>query len=144
MEKSDNRTVGGKFENELSEVLAKRGFWAHVCQQSKAGQPADIIAVKGRIHTLIDAKVISDHDGFPFSRAEENQRLAMDRFIRRAKEMCYFALKLPDKSVWFLPYSFIKEMEYRGKKGISEANIRKELMSLESWLEATETWSEDI
>ena len=80
MQKTDNRTNGGRFEQELAEILFKHGFWAHVMQQNKAGQPADLIAVRGKFHTLIDGKVISDNNGFPFSRIEENQRSAMKMF----------------------------------------------------------------
>ena len=41
--KTDNRSVGGRFEQELARKLADAGFWVHVLQQNKAGQPADII-----------------------------------------------------------------------------------------------------
>ena len=51
--KTDNRSRGGRFEQEMAEKLAENGFWCHVMQQNKAGQPADLIAVKGRYHTLI-------------------------------------------------------------------------------------------
>ena len=83
MTKTDNRTIGGKFEQDLSHILAENGFWVHVMQQNKAGQPADLIAVKGRYHTLIDCKVISDENGFPFERVEENQKYAMYWWMRR-------------------------------------------------------------
>ena len=54
MPKNSNKTSGNKFEDDFSIILAKNGFWAHVMQQKKEGQPADIIAVKGKFHTLID------------------------------------------------------------------------------------------
>ena len=64
--KTDNRSSGTRFEQDFANLLAEHGFWAHVMQQNKAGQPADIIAVKGKFHTLIDCKEISDTDkGFP-------------------------------------------------------------------------------
>ena len=53
---TDNRTTGNRFEQELSDILAEHGFWVHVMQQNKAGQPADIVAMRGRFHTLIDCK----------------------------------------------------------------------------------------
>lgn len=142
--KTDNRSNGGRFEQELSHILAENGFWVHVMQQNKAGQPADIIAVKGKYHTLIDCKVISDHDGFPLSRAEENQRLAMKRFLERGGECCWFALKLPDNTVWMLNYTFLMRLEMHGRKSISENEIREKLASHDRWLEATELWSKDI
>ena len=101
--KTDNRSVGGRFEQEMSHILAEHGFWVHVLQQNKSGQPADIIAVKGKFHTLIDCKVISETPPvFRLNRAEENQRLAMDRFLARGKEMCWYAMKMPDGSIWIV------------------------------------------
>jgi len=145
MEKTDNRTVGGKFEQTLAEELFRHGFWAHVMQQNKAGQPADIIAAKGRFHTLIDCKVVSDDDGFPFSRVEENQRLAMKQFQRKCGELCYFAIRLPDMSVWFVSLGRIETLECRGKKRLTEDEIReKEAWSMEKWMDASDTWAEDV
>lgn len=143
--KTDNRSVGGRFEQELAQKLAEGGFWCHVLQQNKAGQPADIIAVKGKFHTLIDCKVISDNKGFSTTEARENQRLAMKKFHEIGKEMCYFALRLPDGSVYFLPYTVIHTVEHElRQRTISEQNIRKYLMTLDAWLTATDTWAEDV
>lgn len=140
----DNRTSGGRFEQEMAEALYAAGFWAHLMQQNKAGQPSDIIAVKGRFHTLIDAKEISDHRGFPFSRVEENQRLAMRMFQRRGGELCYFALKLPDKSVWMVSLERIETLKSRGKTSLTEEEIRTQTWSLEKWLESSDTWGKDM
>ena len=144
MQKTDNRTNGGRFEQELAEILFKHGFWAHVMQQNKSGQPSDIIAVKGKYHTLIDCKVISDHDGFPLSRVEENQRLAMKRFMERGGECGWFALKLPDDTVWMVSITTIGFMEKQGVKSIPEKLIRGKLWSVEEWLKAADEWSKDI
>ena len=134
-EKTDNRTVGGRFEEELAEILYKAGFWVHCMQQKKNGQPADIIACKGRFHTLIDAKVISDDKGFPFERIEENQKFAMRMFQRRTGELCYFAMKLPDGSIWFISMERIETLKGRGKKRLTEHDIRTQTWSLQKWLE---------
>ena len=144
MPKTDNRTIGGRFEQELAEKLAKAGFWCHVMQQNKAGQPADIIAVKGKYHTLIDCKVISNDKGFPFERIEENQRLAMKLFQRRGGELCYFALKLPDDSVWFVSMERMLTLAGRGHKRLTDAEIRGQTWSMESWIKAADEWGKDI
>ena len=144
MQKTDNRTVGGKFEQELAEILFQNGFWAHVMQQNKAGQPSDIVAAKGKFHTLIDAKVISDGDGFQFSRIEENQKLAMRMFQKRCGELCYFALKLPDESVWFVSLERLETLRNRGKKRLTEEEIRTQTWSLETWLKASDDWGKDF
>jgi len=144
MQKTDNRTNGGRFEQVLSGILAKNGFWSHVMQQNKSGQPADIIAVKGKYHTLIDCKVVSDNDGFPLSRIEENQWLAMKRFVERGGEYGWFAIRLPDESVWMMNYGMAFSMKVKGIKGLSEKEIRFNLRTLENWLKETDTWSKDI
>lgn len=140
--KKDNRTIGGRFEQEFAEILGKNGFWCHVMQQNKHGQPADVVAVKGRYHTLIDCKVISDDKGFPLKRIEENQRTAMTMFMRRGKEHCWFAMKLPDESIWMLSFSCLTRFQQDGKKYVSEDMIRQ-MRSVEAWLKDVEIWAED-
>jgi len=144
VEKTDNRTNGGKFEQELSHTLAENGFWVHVMQQNKAGQPADLIAVKGRYHTLIDCKVVSDGKGFSFDRVEENQRMAMRMFQRKCYELCYFAIRLPDGSVWMVSMERIETLRLRGKLRLTETEIRESTWKLESWLKSSDTWAEEV
>ena len=141
--KTDNKTTGGRFEHELSHILAENGFWVHVMQQNKAGQPADIIAVRGRFHTLIDCKVC-DNGFFAFERIEDNQRSAMKRFFNRAGELSYFALKLPDGSIRMVSLERCETLKNRGKNRISAEDMQKETWNLDSWLESSRTWSEDV
>lgn len=141
-QKADNRTSGGRFEQEFAELLALNGFWAHVMQQRKEGQPADIIAVRGRFHTLIDCKEC-ENDFFPFDRVEENQRLAMKLFFNRCGELSYFALKLSDGEIRMIPYTRIETLENRGKKRISKEDMATETWHIDSWLESSKTWAED-
>jgi len=143
MTKTDNRTVGGRFEQELSHILAEHGFWVHVMQQNKAGQPADIIALRGRFHTLIDCKVC-DNGFFAFERIEENQKMAMKMFFRKAGELSYFALKLPDGSIRMVSLERCETLKNRGKRRISEEDMTKETWNLDSWLESSRTWAEDV
>ena len=144
MTKSDNRTVGGKFEQELSHILADNGFWVHVMQQNKAGQPADIIAVKGKFHTLIDCKVISDNKGFSFERIEENQKYAMRTFQKKGQELCWFALKLPDETIWMITLERLETVRNRGNRRITDNDIRTNTWSIDKWLECSSVWAEDI
>lgn len=142
--RTDNRSMGNQFEQELSHALADSGFWVHVLQQNRSGQPADIIAVKGRFHTLIDCKVISDDKGFPFTRVEPNQRLAMRMFQKKGGEMCYFALKLPDGSIWIVSMERLETLRNRGKPRLTDNEIRTQTWSLEKWLESSDVWSKDV
>ena len=140
-QKADNRTTGGKFEQELSHILAENGFWCHVLQQNKAGQPADIIAIRGRFHTLIDCKVC-DQGYFSFDRIEDNQRSAMRRFFNRCGELCYFALKLPDDSIRMISLSRIETLSNRGKHRIADKDFA-ETWHIQDWIESSKTWAED-
>ena len=63
----NNKEIGNKFEQELCEKLSEYGFWTHNLAMNKAGQPADIIAVRNTRAYLIDAKVCSSR-GFALSR----------------------------------------------------------------------------
>lgn len=141
--KTDNRTNGGKFEQELSNLLAEHGFWSHVLQQNKSGQPADIIAVIGHYHTLIDCKIISDGKGFSFDRIEENQKLAMTMFHRKCSEPCYFALKLPDNTIWMISMERLETQRNRGKLRLQDAEIRAQAWPLDKWIEsAVKVWAD--
>lgn len=142
MMKDDNRSVGGRFETALAARLADAGFWCHVMQQNKAGQPADIIAVIGHFHTLIDCKVISDNKGFAFERVEENQKYAMKTFLNRAYEMCYFALRLPDGEVRMVSAERIEHLRNKGKKRMTDEEIREGTWPLNDWIAACITWGE--
>lgn len=144
MEKTDNRTLGGRFEQELSHALSEAGFWVHVLQQNKAGQPADIIAVKGKFHTLIDCKLVSDDKGFPFSRIEDNQKLAMRMFQRKCGDLCYFAIKLPDGEIRLVSLERLETLKVRGRKSISNKELREQTWSLEKWLDSSDVWAEDV
>lgn len=142
--KTDNRSNGGRFEQEFSKILSEHGFWAHVMQQNKAGQPADVIAVKGKYHTLIDCKVISeDPHVFRLARAEENQRLAMNRFLMRGKELCWFAMKMPDGSIWMVGQNKIEYFLNLKRAYMSEEEVHQHGWELGKWLTATDTWAED-
>ena len=144
MVKTDNRTHGNRFEQELSGILSDHGFWVHVMQQNASGQPADIIAVKGKFHTLIDCKLISDDKGFPFERIEENQKYAMKLFHRRCGELCYFALKLPDGNIRMVSLEKLEHLKSRGRKRISDKEIHENAWPLEDWLDASDAWAEDV
>lgn len=142
MTKNDNRTTGGRFEQELAVMLHANDFWVHVLQQNKMGQPADIIAIRGKFHTLIDCKVC-ESGVFPFERVEENQRLAMKTFFNKAGELSYFALKLPDGKIRMIPYTRIETLKNRGKKRLSKEDMETETWDLSDWLDSSKTWAED-
>lgn len=143
MKSMSNRTSGTRFEDEFAKKLYEHGFWAHVMQQKKDGQPADIVAIKGRFHTLIDCKEISTNKGFQFEREEENQRLAMELFKKRCDELCYFALKLPTGEIRMVSYQRLKQLTSSGYKSITPRMMESTTWPLDSWFDATDAWAED-
>ena len=102
-----NKKLGNDFEQELCEKLSEYGFWVHSLAMNKAGQPADIIAVKDRKAYLIDAKVCSSR-GFALSRVEENQELAMTLWYERGNGQGWFALKVPTDEIYMIPHFCIR------------------------------------
>ena len=109
----NNKTIGNNFEQELCEKLSEFGFWTHNLAMNKAGQPADIIAVKDKKAYLIDAKVCSSR-GFALSRVEENQELAMTLWNERGNGQGWFALQVPTGDIYMLPHLCIQA--YKGRQ----------------------------
>ena len=130
-----NKSSGNRFEQEFAEFLDGHGFWCHVLQQNKSGQPADIIAVKGNYHCLIDCKEVSTSKGFVLTRAEENQRLAMKKFADRGKQVCWFAVKYPDGTIRMMSINSVLMAEKQGVKAISEL-LSEQFMTAEEWVYA--------
>ena len=103
----NNKTLGNNFEQELCEKLSEYGFWVHNLAMNKAGQPADIIAVRNKKAYLIDAKVCSSK-GFALSRVEENQELAMTLWDDCGNGQGWFALLVPTGEIYMLPHFCIQ------------------------------------
>ena len=129
-----NKTSGNRFEEEFAKFLFNHGFWCHVMQQKKEGQPADIIAVYKSYHVLIDCKEVSTKRGFALSRVEENQRNAMHMFERRGGHIGWFAVKYPDGTVRMISLQSIELLAMQGVKAITETMAEK-LFTADGWME---------
>lgn len=136
-----NKKLGNKFEKELSEILYNAGYWVHLLNQNKNGQPADIIAVKNKKAYLIDAKVCS-LEKFAFKRVEENQRLSMQMFIECGNTTPYFALKARNE-IYMLSYKTIRDLIKQGKKQLNLEEINKYSTRLSTWLRIKEVVSNE-
>ena len=136
-----NKKLGNKFEKELSEILYNAGYWVHLLNQNKNGQPADIIAVKNKKAYLIDAKVCS-LEKFAFKRVEENQRLSMQMFIECGNTTPYFALKARNE-IYMLSYKTIRDLIKQGKKQLNFEEINKYGTRLSTWLRIKEVVSNE-
>ena len=108
--KLSNKKLGNNFENELVSWLAAKGCWAHKLAPNRAGaQPFDIIAAKSCWAWAIDCKVCSNGE-FDFTRVEENQKAAMEKWEKDLLFNAYFALKLPSGKVHWLSYGAFKAL----------------------------------
>ena len=127
-----NKKIGNDFEQELCEILADHGFWTHNMAMNKAGQPADIIAVRNKVAYLIDAKVCSSR-GFALSRMEENQELAMELWNSCGNGQGWFAIKLPTNEIYMIPHICIQAYK-RGQAYLSFSEIHEVGKPLEKWV----------
>lgn len=127
-----NKKLGNDFEQELCEKLSEYGFWVHSLAMNKAGQPADIIAVRNKEAHLIDAKVCSSR-GFALSRVEENQELAMELWKESGNGEGWFAIKLPAGEIYMIPHILIQAHKRR-QASLSFSDIHANCLTLEKWV----------
>jgi Holliday junction resolvase len=127
-----NKKIGNDFEQELCEILSDHGFWTHNMAMNKAGQPADIIAVRNKVAYLIDAKVCSSR-GFALSRMEENQELAMELWNSCGNGQGWFAIKLPTNEIYMIPHICIQAYK-RGQAYLSFSEIHEVGKPLGKWV----------
>lgn len=118
-----NKIVGNRFEQEFCDYLAAHGFWAHNLTQSKAGQPADVIAARNGKSYLIDCKVC-EGNRFRLSRIEENQENSMTLWETCGNSAGLFALKLTDNSVWLFNLGWLLGQRMAGVASLNENDIR--------------------
>ena len=127
----NNKKLGNDFEQELCEILSNYGFWTHNLAMNKAGQPADIIAVRNKVAYLIDAKVCSSR-GFALSRVEDNQDLAMDLWNEKGNGQGWFALKWQGK-IYMIPHFCIKSYMLK-QSTLSKSEIDMLGKPIEKWV----------
>ena len=128
----NNKKLGNDFEQELCEILADHGFWAHNFANRKNGQPADIIAVHGRIAWLIDAKECTG-DVFALSRIEFNQSASMELWQECGNTSPYFALKTLKNEIYMLAYDILRDLAKDGKKQLNDVEMRYYGTDIDTW-----------
>lgn len=127
--KITNRSVGNHFEQEFCEILAGHGFWVHNLAQNSAGQPADVIAVKGGVPYLIDCKVC-DRQYFSCNRIEENQSCAMRLWEECGNGEGWFAIRLMGE-IFMVS---LNELSGEQKMNLNYEWFRARAFSLTEWL----------
>lgn len=85
------RKIGSIIENYALDYLASKGYWCHLFAKGPAGQPCDIIALRGDIAYLLDVKHCNNYI-LGYSRIEPNQhtafQLAQAKGVRRVGFLC--------------------------------------------------------
>lgn len=123
-----NKSEGTKFEQEIANKLYENGWWVHLIQQSKNGQPADIIAVKDNAAVLIDCKDCKGKK-FDLTRVEENQLNAMHSFVSRSFGQGLFVIKM-NGEIYFINYWAIKAELLKETKALNEVWLKN---NKENW-----------
>ena len=133
---NDNRRVGTGFEKQLCMSLSGYGFWAHNLAQNSQGQPFDIIAARNGKSYPIDCKDCAK-DIFKMERIEENQSSAMFLWRETGNGEGWFALRMTNGAVYFLPFSRLKSLSL-SKTVLSAFEIREYGVPLREWVEQCE------
>lgn len=105
----NNKKLGNNFEENLSILLSRRGFWVAPFPNKNHtnSQPADLIAIRYNKTSLIECKTLENKSGlFPLSRIEENQILAFKR-LKECGNCCYNLAILWEDTVYFIPFDSI-------------------------------------
>lgn len=131
---NDNKKLGNSFERSLCLSLSGYGFWAHNLAQNSQGQPFDVFAAKNGKPYPIDCKVC-ENNIFKMERIEENQALAMMLWRETGNGEGWFALKLNNGEVFFLPFSLLEDLSVT-KHLLSESEIRRYGITLGKWVES--------
>lgn len=129
---NDNRRVGTGFEKQLCTSLSGYGFWAHNLAQNSQGQPFDIIAARNGKSYPIDCKDCAK-DIFKMERIEENQSSAMFLWRETGNGEGWFALRMTNGAVYFLPFSKLESLSLL-KTVLSASEIRRFGVPLREWV----------
>lgn len=105
----NNKKTGTAFERETCEKLNGAGYWVHFItpDQATGKQPFDIIAVKNGEAFAIDCKT-SVSRIFRLGRAEENQLLAFDKWLRNGNTNAWFLVKF-EGMAYVVPFEKIRD-----------------------------------
>jgi len=126
-----NKKEGNNFEAEFTELAGSKGFWAHRMTANVDGQPADVIICKNNIPILVDCKDCKNNI-FKLSRIEENQELAMIKWIEKGNKYALFALKVSSE-VYIIPYEKLISLRELGTKQLNYSKILEYGNSFEEW-----------
>ena len=101
--------LGKDFEEQLCWWLSGNGYYVIYNEKGVSGsQPADIVAIKNNIATLIECKHLENKTGiFNLSRLEANQFLAYKKFKEKNNTNMIIAIKW-DNKVYFINFDLLQ------------------------------------
>ena len=103
----NNKVIGSKFEHEMCEELARRGWWVHfISPDFRGAQPFDIIAVKDGYPMAIDCKT-TVRPILYFERLEFNQIMSFERWLKIVKTEPQIAIKYKN-AIYMVDYTQLK------------------------------------
>ena len=116
----NNKKIGCAFEREFCRILAAEGFWVHfIAPDARGAQPFDVIAAKDGTAYAFDCKTCVA-GSFAWSRLEDNQKCAFERWIECGNSDPWIAVKHKDE-VYLLRYADVKAF---GKMDIAKEGIK--------------------
>lgn len=107
---SSNKKLGSDFEDEVVELMAQGGYWAHrIVPDARGAQPFDVIAVKNDMAVAIECKTLAETEKyFPISRLEDNQKFAFEYWCKRGNRGAFVAVKWKD-TIKFIPWQELRQ-----------------------------------
>ena len=123
-----NKSIGNKCEQALGKLLQSKGYWCHILEYNKNGQPCDIVAIKGDVSMLIDVKHC-DKDRFNFSRIEANQKACFEyaSSVCGVKNVGFAVYFESDGKFYWLPFE-------RTKNAVRNCALKSTLVEFENIL----------
>lgn len=115
----NNKACGSRFERIFARMLAMEGFWVHVFQDNRNGQPFDVIAVKNGKAFVFDCKACTGKT-FRLSRMEANQISAMKRWEECGNLEGAFAVRYATGNIYILPFQELMSLRSRKIKSLDE------------------------
>lgn len=108
----NNKEIGTEFEQRMCDYFNRKGYWVHFITPDRRGaQPFDIIAVKDNHPIAIECKTLSlSQKYFHISRLEENQKLALEKWILCGNNEAYVVVEYGDKVYW-IAFSYLLEKQ---------------------------------
>lgn len=103
----NNKKLGTEFEQEIVKLFSDRGFWVHfISPDNRGAQPFDIIAAKKGFVLVGDCKTSASRK-FNFSRLEDNQVMAFDKWLACGNSSAYIFVK-HNNEIYFIPYEMLR------------------------------------